>query len=207
MESILTLTTYLLGIVDLLEHDKTLKKSWSSTAAREVSSCNGFTMPLGQNFFGRVGLLQCNSSPTIKHSRTALVCNSSFIHSHSSLIILHKSCGDGGMAKQQVEMTTGSCSYQPACRRPWILVVLSLNPRQWRYPAACRVTGQSFWVSAAHPHMREGVRKGTPNIAHPIYIHTCYCHNNGVPMPPLCPKLCVQAQTTVTSVFTDEMHY
>ena len=41
------------GVVERLEHDKTLKKSWSSTAAREVSSRNGFTMPLGQDFFGR----------------------------------------------------------------------------------------------------------------------------------------------------------
>ena len=41
------------GVVESLEHDETLKKSWSSTAAREVSSRNGFTKPLGQDFFGR----------------------------------------------------------------------------------------------------------------------------------------------------------
>ena len=43
----------LAGIVECLKHDKTLKKSWSSIAAREVSSHNGFTIPLDQDFFGQ----------------------------------------------------------------------------------------------------------------------------------------------------------
>ena len=34
-----------------------------------------------------------------------------------------KLCGDGGRAKQQVEATTGSCSLDPARRRPRTLVV------------------------------------------------------------------------------------
>jgi len=41
------------GVVERLEHDKTRKMSWSSTAAREVSSRNGFIMLLGQDVFGR----------------------------------------------------------------------------------------------------------------------------------------------------------
>ena len=92
------------GVLERLEQNKKLKKSCSSTAAREVSSRNGFTMPLVQDLFvpDRVALRPCNKSTTIKHSRTDLVCSSSFIHSHSSLIIMLKSCDDGRVVKQQV---------------------------------------------------------------------------------------------------------
>ena len=41
------------GVVERLEHDKTLKNFWSSTAAREISNRNSFTMPMGQDFLSR----------------------------------------------------------------------------------------------------------------------------------------------------------
>ena len=61
----------------------------------------------------RVGSPQCNDFPTIIHSRTGVTKRSTSPHPNTS-----KPCGDGERAKQQVEVTTGSCSLNSARRRP-----------------------------------------------------------------------------------------
>lgn len=90
----------------------------------------------------RVGLSPCNDFLTIKPSRTGPLCNSSPICQRTSL----KSCGDGHMAKQQVEVTTGSCSHKPARRRSmgkWSFFFL--NPRATgEFGSTCGRLGSLF---------------------------------------------------------------
>ena len=105
----------------------------------------------------RVGLSPCNGFSTKKSFMHTSHCappssqhpvTSHFILLHQVIHDSHssqaKSCGDGGMAKQQVEVTTGSCSHDPARRQPWTSGRSSLYPGYQRSPAASWATEQPF---------------------------------------------------------------
>ncbi|KAI8479245.1 hypothetical protein Bbelb_391040 [Branchiostoma belcheri] len=89
---------------------KAVQASWPSTAAKDVSGRDGFSVPPDTGIQGR---------------ESGIVTVQRLYHfnqlPHRSLRAtpqLKKTCGDRQGAKQQVEVTTGSCSLDPAQRRP-----------------------------------------------------------------------------------------
>ena len=138
------------GIVECLGRGRAQKMPRPSTAAKEVSSSDDSSYHWIQaSAAERVGLSQCNDLSTIissSHRFHALFIFSSPHLPSLSFFLLstHKSCSDGGLAKQQVEVTTGSCSQEPACRRLWTSGRSSLYPGQQRSPAASMATEQPF---------------------------------------------------------------
>ena len=82
------------GIVECLGRDRARKTSRPSTAAGEVSRCNGFPCHwVMVSSAERVGLPPCNGSSTLIKLTHRCLCNSASDTQHI------KSCGDGGVAK------------------------------------------------------------------------------------------------------------
>ena len=140
-------------------HAGAQSKAWPSTAAEIVPRCNDVFVPLDSDFQGResgIVSVQRLFHENIIHaqvtSRTSIIPSQHPVTSHFILHqVIHdshssqtKSCGDGGMAKQQVEVTTGSFSHDPARRRPWTSGRSSLYPGHQRSPAASWATEQPF---------------------------------------------------------------
>ena len=157
-------------------HTGAQRKAWPSTAA--MSSCHWILTFKAES----VGSSLCSGFSTIisfthrLHCRFHPLTYTRFIPvlSHPSPSRL-KPCGDGGSAKQQVEVTTGSCSLHPAGRWPWTLVVhpyirgnRGVRQHPWRLSSPIK-------DNTAHPSkggtlVREGPRKGGLKIACPLSI-------------------------------------
>ena len=85
------------GIVECLGRDRARKTSRPSTAAGEVSRCNGSPCHwVMVSSAERVGLPPCNGSSTLIKITHRCLCNSASDTQHI------KSCGDGGVAVQPV---------------------------------------------------------------------------------------------------------
>ena len=103
------------SVVERGGQDKARKTSWPSTAADEVPGCDGSSVPPEPGFLGREsGIAPVQRRSHFKNVPHRLLCATHPPNPNNN----SKSCGDWGEAKQQVEVTTGSCSFKPARRRP-----------------------------------------------------------------------------------------
>ena len=146
------------------------KMTWPSNAAEEHSRCNNslchwFQTPEAK----RVGLSMCKGFSTLMLSCTGLVV-------YNKILPFSKSCGDGRVVKQQVEVTTGSCSHKPVCRWPldqWSLISV---PRAAEEFGSIQGNGAALFRIALLTLHKEGHRKGSLNIVYPMHIWLA-CHS------------------------------
>jgi len=100
------------SVAERVGQDKARKTSWPSAAAEVAPGRDGSPVPPELGFLGR----ESGIAPVQRLSHFKDV-------PHRLLYATHpppnsKPCGDRGETTQQVEETTGSCSFKPARRRP-----------------------------------------------------------------------------------------